>query len=979
MRWGLSQADFRNFLLSSNNSKPAVSLNNGDIPEISKPKKPKQLKRTLNDVDDDDLDDLQSKSSGQQKQKKLWSSTPKESNPYRDRAKERRIGLNPDYEDTDKIFAVLNSSTSNNPANILSQDETPSNAISYEQSKYLGGDIKHTHLVKGLDFELLKRVKQSSGNEQAKSNEEKEAKAYVDEMFGGIGPPTIKSKFAKSIYEAAMNQAKFPEFNDMFIPGRMSYVWDLGFDDNDEYQGSSDIPTTIIKSRADVQEAEIRALAKSNNEFVIQKIARIMSNRSSAILSEKKNRKKEKGKLRNEPSKIELIEPSQVLQDNDDDIFMDAGSKYTLTVVEKQTQPLQNTAKNYFLESSETNIASTANVLQVENQSLGDFDNDMEPVSKSQNDSEKSDLETKESSQTITISKLLSSAGLDSSFITSGVKQAKKKPDTALQSGKLQSLSKTSSDPMKDFDPYTASIMDFSDDEYDMSDEDVEAEQMDMGTRINKKKQLQRFDFEDEEKWQEYKESQVKIPKAAFSFGVKTADGGGGSGTVVKRAMKKGDHERKVWNKTKKEPLMESNQESQNGKSSGPLPEDFANARLAIFGESSLENSSKAARRPSSSSNEDHSTTPPPKNFDGSDTSPFKKLNWVNAEPENFNSDSNFIGKKRRRRTTMDEQEALELYFERNPLPNSATRQELAEKTGMTARAVQVWFQNRRQALKKKQAQADERSKREKIQKQHTSRKPKPGSSPSSSNTEQSTMPHYTPNPWEAMAHAQAHSMSMMTHYPGYQQQMLFLPILAANGAVIGAIPAGADPRTFAAAVNPHNHNFTTGGEALSTQTNPTASGPTPFPKVTSSQEKKAVKPSKPEDESSDLAAIALVDLSQSSSSANVAKCPKDEESMNDESVADDDDIAKQKDESQPESEPENSVGNSVESITTVQVENSEPTKKTESNVSQKPENESLVSHLPSAINVDDTETNNSLAGTISEPENDFISKDWNS
>ncbi len=31
-------------------------------------------------------------------------------------------------------------------------------SISYEDSKYLGGDVAHTHLVKGLDFALLQKV-----------------------------------------------------------------------------------------------------------------------------------------------------------------------------------------------------------------------------------------------------------------------------------------------------------------------------------------------------------------------------------------------------------------------------------------------------------------------------------------------------------------------------------------------------------------------------------------------------------------------------------------------------------------------------------------------------------------------------------------------------------------------------------------------------------------------------------------------------
>ena len=37
-----------------------------------------------------------------------------------------------------------------------------------EQSKYLGGDLKHTHLVKGLDYALLQKIRA----EQARKEEE---------------------------------------------------------------------------------------------------------------------------------------------------------------------------------------------------------------------------------------------------------------------------------------------------------------------------------------------------------------------------------------------------------------------------------------------------------------------------------------------------------------------------------------------------------------------------------------------------------------------------------------------------------------------------------------------------------------------------------------------------------------------------------------------------------------------------------------
>lgn len=48
---------------------------------------------------------------------------------------------------------------------------TPGNSsntsISIEESKFLGGDVQHTHLVKGLDFALLKKVRSDLDQQQA--------------------------------------------------------------------------------------------------------------------------------------------------------------------------------------------------------------------------------------------------------------------------------------------------------------------------------------------------------------------------------------------------------------------------------------------------------------------------------------------------------------------------------------------------------------------------------------------------------------------------------------------------------------------------------------------------------------------------------------------------------------------------------------------------------------------------------------------
>jgi len=51
---------------------------------------------------------------------------------------------------------------------------------------------------------------------------------------------------------------------------------------------------------------------------------------------------------------------------------------------------------------------------------------------------------------------------------------------------------------------------------------------------------------------------------------------------------------------------------------------------------------------------------------------------------------------KKRQRTSPEQFATLLSFFESNPNPTPKDRKKLADKTGMTARTVQIWFQNRR-------------------------------------------------------------------------------------------------------------------------------------------------------------------------------------------------------------------------------------------------------------------------------------------
>lgn len=99
---------------------------------------------------DQENDNAQKKSTSlalkrkEEKGKSQRSNQEKNDEPeYRDRAQERRLDANPDYDPQFNIVDTLD----------------------VEQTKFLGGDTQHTHLVKGLDYALLRKVRKQQTEE----------------------------------------------------------------------------------------------------------------------------------------------------------------------------------------------------------------------------------------------------------------------------------------------------------------------------------------------------------------------------------------------------------------------------------------------------------------------------------------------------------------------------------------------------------------------------------------------------------------------------------------------------------------------------------------------------------------------------------------------------------------------------------------------------------------------------------------------
>jgi IK cytokine len=64
---------------------------------------------------------------------------------------------------------------------LLSDDNAERRKQIIEESKYLGGDLEHTHLVKGLDYALLQKIKAELETQKSEENIEKNEEDDADE------------------------------------------------------------------------------------------------------------------------------------------------------------------------------------------------------------------------------------------------------------------------------------------------------------------------------------------------------------------------------------------------------------------------------------------------------------------------------------------------------------------------------------------------------------------------------------------------------------------------------------------------------------------------------------------------------------------------------------------------------------------------------------------------------------------------------
>jgi len=269
--------------------------------------------------------------------------------------------------------------------------------LSIEESKFLGGDVEHTHLVKGLDFALLQKVREEM-TESVKDEEyaraaggaagRGEAGADGAGAAGHVAADgkvaTFGSAMARFVYDltvrtyAQRGGGGDVKPNERFASGRVSFTFDVSVAGGGEDGGAgSDIPTTTMRSRSDVDAAKGGSTANmmlaGRDAAVLERLSKIMV---YLRLGGKAGKKMKRKDLRAEATAAaawgtagagvgrpggggvaavtglrqpqEQQRPKLVVPEEDDmDIFGDVGREYEPTVAKKENAE-SDKAASYF-------------------------------------------------------------------------------------------------------------------------------------------------------------------------------------------------------------------------------------------------------------------------------------------------------------------------------------------------------------------------------------------------------------------------------------------------------------------------------------------------------------------------------------------------------------------------------------------------------------------------------------------------------
>ncbi|KRZ03090.1 Protein Red, partial [Trichinella zimbabwensis] len=412
---------------------------------------------------------------------------------YRDRAKERRECELKEYQQEIDMLAT-SGYRAVAPTLKAAVDMTARRKQIIEESKYLGGDMEHTHLVKGLDYALLQKVRSEiNTREKFTPSIEKTTTAYtVEDSLTPEVESSIKSSTVKNIYQLLFKKEE-KKVNEMFIPYRMAYVVEL-----DEENAESDIPTTLIRSKHECASQEVVSAA-SIDDMIIQKLGKVLS----YLRADNRKKKKEKGKGKEDDS----VANQDIYEDIGE--YVPALSRQPKVKSEAEEQGRKqhgnddrnsnegNRLKVIYKEENNDSAKSWhgSNDQQLHKHSSGRYFSDV---------SDTKDQEMKEMSRKSDRRK-----GTTQSTATSFVEPKSVKPDA------LKLDTGASVDSYAECYPSSMAFYDAAGD----SDDEADYSKMDLG---NKKGLVRRWDFDTEQEYEEYMSRREALPR---HYGVKMNDG----------------------------------------------------------------------------------------------------------------------------------------------------------------------------------------------------------------------------------------------------------------------------------------------------------------------------------------------------------------------------------------------------------------------------------------------------------------------
>ncbi|XP_055388545.1 protein Red-like [Condylostylus longicornis] len=240
---------------------------------------------------------------------------------WRDRATERRNAAG-DYSKIAQEYQLLKGRTE-------------------EESKFLGGDEEHTHLVKGLDYRLLEKVRaeiEKKEETRKKLMEERAAQHGIAIPLQQAERPTTTSPLVKRICNELIEQvhphhssfqkklqriesvvlrgAQFRGNTKNFKPGKMIYQFDVRWERNGRPDGEG-VPVILYESESRSGSSAIHSVVAPVHEKILSDISDALE---WAVQNKKGARRigrKDAPLTEDEPKEAD----TEKAKDDDDDIF----------------------------------------------------------------------------------------------------------------------------------------------------------------------------------------------------------------------------------------------------------------------------------------------------------------------------------------------------------------------------------------------------------------------------------------------------------------------------------------------------------------------------------------------------------------------------------------------------------------------------------------------------------------------------------